>query len=94
MPMYWFFFFIACIEAQEKHQSHCPPTASSIEPLLAKAYIPGAVAMVVNAQGIVYEQSVGYHSPPISDERQPIDSSNSIFVLASISKTFVAVAAM
>ncbi|CAF1433377.1 unnamed protein product, partial [Rotaria sp. Silwood1] len=72
----------------------CPLSISTIEGLLHDAYIPGLVAIVVNSTGILYEQAIGYHSPIISNECKPMNSSNSIFVLASISKTFIAVAVM
>jgi CubicO group peptidase (beta-lactamase class C family) len=91
--MFWFFFIIALIEAGTT-KSECPPTTASIQQLLDDAYIPGAAIIVVNANEIIYQQGVGYHSPPISEELQPIDPSSSIFILASISKTFIAVAAM
>ncbi|CAF3795982.1 unnamed protein product [Rotaria sp. Silwood1] len=74
--------------------SQCPLSISTIEGLLHDAYIPGLVAIVVNSTGILYEQAIGYHSPIISNECKPMNSSNSIFVLASISKTFIAVAVM
>ncbi|UJR17838.1 hypothetical protein I4U23_004737 [Adineta vaga] len=72
----------------------CPPTRASIQHLLDEAYIPGAAVIVVNSTDIVYEQGIGYQSPLISKDRRSIDPSTSIFVLASISKTFVGVAAM
>jgi len=93
MQIFWFFFVIALMKAEE-NQSECPPTASSIKRLLDEAYIPGAAAIVVNSKEVIYQQGVGYHSPPISNDRQKIDSSTSIFLLASISKTFIVVAAM
>ncbi len=88
------FFSIAALVKAEKIVSQCPPSRTSIERSINEAYIPGLVAIVVDSTKILYEQAVGYHSPLILTERQPIDSSNSIFVLASISKTFIAVAAM
>ena len=72
----------------------CLPSISTIEQSLQDAYIPGLVAIVVNSTDILYEQAIGYHSPIISNERQPMDPSQSIFVLASISKTFIAIAVM
>jgi CubicO group peptidase (beta-lactamase class C family) len=93
MQIYWFFFLIALVKADTK-QSQCPPTASSIQPLLDKALMYGAAIIVVNASGTVYQQTFGYDYPLNSSQRQPIDASNSVFLLASISKTFIAVAAM
>ncbi|CAF3195360.1 unnamed protein product [Rotaria sp. Silwood2] len=72
----------------------CPPSKTSIENSLYDTNIPGLVAIVVNSTHILYEQAFGYNAPPIFKERQPIDSSKTIFVLASISKTFIGVAAM
>ncbi|CAF3399367.1 unnamed protein product, partial [Rotaria sp. Silwood2] len=72
----------------------CPPSKTSIENSLYDTNIPGLVAIVVNSTHILYEQAFGYNAPPIFEERQPIDSSKTIFVLASISKTFIGVAAM
>jgi hypothetical protein len=72
--------------------SECLPSKSTIELLLHDACIPGLVAIVVNPTDILYEQAIGYHSPIISNECQAMDSSKSIFVLASISKTFIAIA--
>jgi CubicO group peptidase (beta-lactamase class C family) len=72
----------------------CLPSTSSIELSLQDAYIPGLAVIVVNSTNILYEQGFGYNLPPITNERQPIDPLQSIFVLASISKTFIVVAAM
>lgn len=69
-------------------------TTFELENILNDANIPGLVAIVVNRTDILYEQAVGYHFPGISKERQPMDSSKSIFVLASISKTFIVIAVM
>ncbi|CAM4819712.1 unnamed protein product [Rotaria magnacalcarata] len=93
MQIYWFFILIASVKA-DTLQSQCPPTASSIQPLLDKAFMYGAAIVVVNASDIVYQQTFGYDSPLNSNQRQPINDSNSVFLLASISKTFIAVAAM
>jgi CubicO group peptidase (beta-lactamase class C family) len=62
-----------------------------IEESLNKSHIPGAVIIVVNATDILYEQAFGYHSlfPP-----RFMDAKNSIFSIASISKTFVGTAVM
>ena len=54
----------------------------------------GAAIVVVNANGTVYEQAFGYDIPVNSSQRKPISASNSVFLLASISKTFIPVAAM
>ncbi|CAF3146470.1 unnamed protein product [Rotaria sp. Silwood2] len=91
--VFWLFFVISLIKADD-YQSQCPPTTASIERILQDAHILGIVATVVSSAGIIHEQGIGYHSPPISEQRQPMDSSKSIFVLASISKTFIVVAAM
>ena len=93
MQIYWFSFLIALVKADTK-QSQCPPTASSIQPLLDKSLMYGAAIVVVNASGIVYQQSFGYDTPFDSSQRQLITVSNSVFLLASISKTFIPVAAM
>jgi len=87
-------FLIIALIKFDAIESQCPPTTASIQRLLDEAYIPGAAIVVVNKTGIIYEQGIGYHSPPISEQRQLIDPSSSIFLLASISKTFIAVAAM
>ena len=93
MRIYWGFFLIALVKANTK-QSQCPPTAATIQPLLDKAFMYGAAIIAVNASGIVYQKSFGYDSPLNSSQRQPIDALNSVFLLASISKTFIAVAVM
>lgn len=62
-----------------------------IENTLRSAYIPGAAIVVVNNSDIIYEATFGYHS--IVPEKQ-IDIRNSVFTLASISKTFIAAAVM
>ncbi|CAF1329504.1 unnamed protein product [Adineta ricciae] len=90
-----FLFLVALIQASSI-EFQCPPTTGSIGYLLDKAYIPGASIVVLNRDEILYEKGFGYHSPSISEseERHPMSASSSIFVLASISKTFIAVAAM
>ncbi|CAF1482216.1 unnamed protein product [Adineta ricciae] len=70
----------------------CPPSKSSIENELHRVHIPGLAAIVVNATNVLYSEGFGYHSP--LSTQHPIDPSRSIFVIASISKTFVALAAM
>ena len=93
MQVYWFLFFIAFVKADVK-QSQCPPTAESIQPLLDKALMYGAAIIVVDANGVVYNQTFGYDNPLNTSQRQVIDASKSIFLLASISKTLIAVATM
>ncbi|CAF1385452.1 unnamed protein product [Rotaria sordida] len=91
--MFWFFFLIALIKA-DSIELQCPPATASIQRLLDEAYIPGASVIVLNRDEILYQKGIGYHSPPIPEQRQPMNAVSSIFVLASISKTFIAVAAM
>ncbi len=93
MQIYWFFFLMALVKADVK-QSQCPPTASSIQHLLDKAFMYGAAIVVVNRSDTVYQQAFGYDNPLESSQRQLINVSNSVFLLASISKTFIPVAAM
>ena len=93
MRIYWIFLIIALAQADTK-QSPCPPAVSSIQPLLDKAFMYGAAIVVVNANGTVYEQAYGYDAPISSSQRKPISASSSVFLLASISKTFIPVAAM
>lgn len=67
------------------------PSRSSIEELLVGAHIPGATIVVVNTTDILYEEAFGHQSlSPV----KMMDVDKSIFVLASISKTFIAVAVM
>ena len=67
------------------------PTRSSIEQSLLDAHIPGAVIIVVNRTDIIYQEAFGHQSfSPV----QLMDAEKSIFVLASISKTFIAVSVM
>ncbi|CAF2747466.1 unnamed protein product [Rotaria sp. Silwood2] len=70
--------------------SSCP-NRQFIEKAFNKVHIPGAVIIVVNASDILYEQAFGYQSlsPAVS-----MDVDKSIFILASISKTFIGVAVM
>jgi CubicO group peptidase (beta-lactamase class C family) len=64
---------------------------SSIEQSLLDVHIPGAVIMIVNATDILYQEAFGHQSlSPV----KMMDVDKSIFVLASISKTFIAVAVM
>lgn len=62
-----------------------------IDDLLFNAHIPGAVALVVNRTGIVFEYSYGYDC--LSTLRSTTVN-RSIFALASLSKTFIAVSVM
>ena len=94
MQIYCFLFLLALSAVKGNNELQCPPPLSSIQALLDKARMHGAALLVVNRTGIVYNQAFGYQAPPISGDRQPVDTANSIFLLASISKTFVAVAAM
>lgn len=91
--MFWLLFLIISIQSvATDHQ--CPPEKASIERLLNDTFIPGAVLIVVNATDILYAEEVGFHSPPIFEQRHPMNSSASIFVIGSISKTFIVVAVM
>ena len=71
-------------------QTTCPNRAL-IDQLLTDAHIPGAVILVMNNTDIVYQHSFGYHSLTSS---RSMDVDQSIFALASVSKTFIAVAIM
>lgn len=70
--------------------SNCP-TRQSIEQSLEKIHVPGAAIVVVNATHVLYEQAFGYKS---LSPKEPMDIENSIFPLASISKTFIGIAVM
>ncbi|CAF3400024.1 unnamed protein product [Rotaria sp. Silwood2] len=70
--------------------SNCP-NRQAIEQSLKKVHIPGAAIVVVNATNILYEQGFGYHSLLPS---KAMDVDQSVFAIASISKTFIAVAVM
>lgn len=67
------------------------PTRSFIEKSLLDAHIPGAVMVVVNTTDILYQEAFGHES---FSPTKLLDVNNSIFVLASISKTFLATAVM
>ncbi|CAF3108094.1 unnamed protein product [Rotaria sp. Silwood2] len=67
------------------------PNRQWIEESLNKSFIPGAAVVVVNATHVIYEEAFGYHSLIPSHF---IDMDKSIFTLASISKTLIAVAVM
>jgi CubicO group peptidase (beta-lactamase class C family) len=73
------------------HQTRSCPTISHIEKLLVQAHIPGAAIIVLNANKTLYEYAYGYDE--LLPERS-MDVDRSIFALASISKTFIAVAVM
>ncbi|CAF1233995.1 unnamed protein product [Adineta ricciae] len=66
-------------------------TRQSIEESLKKVYIPGAAIIVVNSTDILYEEAFGYQSLL---PKKPLDIERSIFPVASISKTVIAVAVM
>ena len=92
----WFLFFtlfFTVAYAKDVGLS-CPPSKTIIDDLILKAPIPGMAAIVVNRTSIIYSQGFGYSSPIPSSRNQRIDPEKSIFTLASISKTFIAVAAM
>lgn len=82
-----FFIAILIVSSNTKTCSN----RSSIEQLLIDAHIPGAVILVVNTTDVLYEQTFGYHSLLPS---RSMDVHQSIFALASLSKTFIAVAVM
>ncbi len=67
------------------------PTRSFIEKSLLDAHIPGAAMVVVNNNDILYQEAFG-HQSFLPTKLMNVDQS--IFVLASISKTFIAVAIM
>lgn len=67
------------------------PTDQSIKEALDRVHIPGAAIIVVNATHTLYERAFGYQSLSPS---QPMDTDKSIFPLASLSKTFIAIAVM
>jgi CubicO group peptidase (beta-lactamase class C family) len=82
--------FVVIFMIGDSQSLNCPQR-QWIEESLNTSHIPGAAITVVNATHILYEQAFGYQSlsPP-----QLMDVEKSIFALASISKTFVAVAVM
>ena len=84
------FVFIAALFISVNSNSNCL-SRQSIEQSLNKVHIPGAVIVVVNANNILYEQAFGYQSfLPL----KLMNVDQSIFPIASISKTFIAVAVM
>ena len=50
--------------------------------------------IVVNKQDILYQEEVGFYSLSIFEGRHPMNSASSIFVIGSISKTFIVIAVM
>ncbi|CAF3693725.1 unnamed protein product [Rotaria socialis] len=83
-------FLVLFLITTENNALYCP-NQKSIEQSLAESNIPGAVIVVVNATDVLYEQAFGYQSilPQVS-----MNVDKSIFTIASISKTFIAVAVM
>ncbi|CAF1166839.1 unnamed protein product [Adineta steineri] len=67
------------------------PSRSFIKQSIIDAHIPGAAVIVVNTTDILYQEAFGYQS---FFPMKMMDVNKSIFVLASISKTFIAVAVM
>ncbi|CAF0988773.1 unnamed protein product [Adineta ricciae] len=82
--------FVICCNIIVSGISNCP-NKQIINESLEKVHIPGAVIIVVNATHTLYEQAFGYQSLV---SKQPMDIDKSIFSLGSISKTFIATAAM
>ena len=80
-----FGFILSTVDSRQ-----CPDRAS-IEQSLLDGHIPGAVVLVVNQTDILYQQAFGYQS--FSPE-QSTDVDKSVFLLASISKTMIAVSVM
>lgn len=94
MQILWLFSFLLVFAHASQKVAQCPPSKSVVERSLLDARIPGMAAVVVNTNGVVYEQGFGSTSPPIFADLHPVDPVQSVFVLASISKTFIAVAVM
>ena len=67
------------------------PSRISIEKSLLNAHVPGAAIIIVNTTDILYQEAFGHQS---FLPTQLMDVDQSIFVLASISKTFIATAVM
>ena len=67
------------------------PSRAFIEQSLRDVHVPGAAIVVVNATDILYQEAFGYHS--LSPVRM-MDVNKSVFLLASLSKTFIGVAVM
>ena len=81
----WAFLVIVSVWSKE-----CPSRAF-IEQSLKDVNVPGAAIIVVNATNILYQEAFGYQS--LSPARM-MDVDKSIFLLASLSKTFIGVAVM
>ena len=67
------------------------PSRVFIEQSLRDVHLPGAAIIVVNASDILYQEAFGYQS---LSPMQMMDAEKSIFLLASLSKTFLGVAVM
>ncbi|CAF2239501.1 unnamed protein product [Rotaria magnacalcarata] len=87
------FLFVAFAQGSQD-VVQCSLSRASIENSLYAANINGLAAIVINSTHFLYEQTFGYNAPRIINTRRLIDSCKTIFVLASISKTFIAVAVM
>ncbi|CAF3109344.1 unnamed protein product [Rotaria sp. Silwood2] len=81
---------VVTVNTAASQSSNCP-NRQLIEQSLEKVHIPGAAIVVVNATHILYEQAFGYQSLAPA---QPMNIDKSIFPIASISKTFIAAAAV
>ncbi|CAF3155352.1 unnamed protein product [Rotaria socialis] len=87
------FLFVAFAQGS-RYVVQCSLSRTSIENSLYAANINRLAAIVVNSTHFLYEQTVGYNASRIIDTGRLIDSCKTIFVLASISKTFIAVAVL
>ena len=67
------------------------PNEEILNEKLSNIHIPGAAIVVVNQSSIVYEKSFGYESIGSS---KLIRINESIFTLASLSKTFLSIGVM
>ncbi|CAF0773579.1 unnamed protein product [Adineta steineri] len=90
MMLFSFILFAILFINVNSSSSNCT-NRELIEQSLNKVHIPGAVIIVVDANNILYEQAFGYQS---LTSLKPMNIDQSIFALASISKTFIAVAVM
>lgn len=80
--------FVLIVSAWAKNEC---PSRTFIDQSLRDVHVPGAAIVVVNASDILYQEAFGYQSlSPV----QMMDAEKSIFLLASLSKTFVGVAVM
>lgn len=85
MRFTFFLLFLYLIEAKQ-----CP-SRGLIEQTLLDVHVPGAAIVVVNTTDVLYQEAFGHQSlNPI----KMMDVDRSIFLLASISKTFISVAVM